>query len=146
MVGLQLDLGMMEREPFAEGLRRDAMLCVKLLAWQSEIRRSIDDSIAPRLSHSVISFTRTPQILTSACFFPFLTATGRALERRAEWLVMNIVPTLTGGYTIFSWDERSGKNPDLFFKSMRSLKRTEIADFLVRLIMETTCPSGEGRG
>jgi hypothetical protein len=137
----KLKTGMIEEEPTPHGVRtiQEMMWTIELLAIKQELEETIQAGKYDKLNHYLIRFAKTPQMLVSTNFIPLVTATGRKLDLRPEdRLSLNIVPTNTGGFAIFSWLKRKPKNGSLFVKSLRKLDSARLTHVLVKLAMEVS--------
>lgn len=141
ITGSRLKQGMVEKEPTPHGVRtvQEVFWTVELLAMKQELEDALGTSTLDVLSHYVIRFGKTPQMLVSTNFIPLVTATGRKLESRPDdRLTLNVIPTGTGGFAVFSWRKRKPKNGSLFVKSLRDLNSARLTHVLVKLAMEVS--------
>lgn len=90
------------------------------------------------LASCVIQFETTPTFMVATTFCPYLTFTGRELERRMDWVTLTIVPGSKGGFAVFSWDKASPKNGFLLLKSLRTIPSHLVTDCILYLALEVT--------
>lgn len=82
----------------------------------------------------VVRFARRPTVLVSTTISPLITFTGRVLESRWDWISVSIIPSVDGGWAVFTWDKAAPKNPSLFVKSFvkvpKHLQTTALLNFV----------------
>ena len=132
---------MLESEETPHGIRtlKEMYWAVDLLALKQHLEQAIKTHAFDLQDHYVIHFQKTPTLLVSTNFIPLVTATGRTLEvRPKDRLTLNIVPSPSGGYAVFSWSKDSPKNGSLFVKSLINLDSGRLTDVLIRLAFEVS--------
>ena len=90
------------------------------------------------LESLTIEFKRLPSVLFGTTFSPFMTFTGRTLEKRSDFLTMAVLPKTRGGVAVFIWDRAHSKNPSLLIKSLKKIPREEISSRILSMAFEVT--------
>ncbi|MBI3408743.1 MAG: hypothetical protein HY040_10340 [Planctomycetes bacterium] len=90
------------------------------------------------LESYVVEFERTPTFLVATTFLPYVTFTGRELERRMDWVTLTILPGSKGGFVVFSWDKASPKNGSLLLKSLKALPNQLVTSGILHLALEVS--------
>jgi hypothetical protein len=84
----------------------------------------------------VVKFAELPSLLASDTFSYPLTFTGKKLDERYEWLTLSILPSINGGYAVFTWSKRAPKNPSRLVKSFEAIPPELQSTALMNLVLE----------
>ena len=114
-------------------------------AEEAELLKSTLDSYLvsetwSRLITRVILFPKTPTVLTTAAFQPFIDMNGKKLQEyenlKAEMsqLSISVIPVETGGAVIFSWLDTANSAPRKFYESV--LKGSNLTSSVLHLIFD----------
>lgn len=123
--------------PFEMHVIREMKGCIDLLARKGVLEQCIDGTVSgTHFCHHVVEFRGTLPFVGTTTSVPTITANGKRLERRLDWVSLTVLPTRDGGIAVFSWEATRAKNANLLIKSLRRFPNERMLDFLLHYLLE----------